>query len=123
MSVTPVPTKAFTDEMLAQNFIAISKAFFEFENWSEKVDKQLIEVFKLASKKPSKLKPFVLGAVVGAALYREVKRRNVRVETIVGPEAAKVFDETAENVKQSAEKVAKQTAAQLKTIKEPKAGA
>lgn len=99
MSVTPAPAKAFTDEMLAQNFIAISKAFFEFENWSEKVDKQLIEVFKLASKKPSKLKPFVLGAIVGAALYREVKRRNLRVETFVSPDAAKVFDETVDSLK------------------------
>lgn len=90
MAVAATPAKAFTDEMLAKNFTAIGQAFFEFENWSEKIDKQLVEVAKLASVKPSKAKPFVLGAVVGVVAYRYLTKNAASIKKVLEDEGVSV---------------------------------
>lgn len=100
MNVNAVPgVEKFTDELLAKNFIAIAQGFDSMDNrldmldnWIRHVEGHVGELYELAKKAAevqvkvkttSRVKPFIIGAVVGAAVYTYATRNSRKIETLV----------------------------------------
>ena len=76
--LSPVAGEKFTDVMLAKNFQAIAAGFQDVERWVGHINEHVDDLFDLAEKaakvkKPSRVKPFLLGAAAGVFVYRWVK--------------------------------------------------
>lgn len=88
-ALNSVATNTFTDEMLAKNFVSIANGFEDFDKLIGHVEGHVAELSKtvqtLVAKAPrgSKFKPFVLGAVVGIAVYKYATKNGRKIELVV----------------------------------------
>lgn len=82
----------FTDEMIAKNFIAIANGFENMERWIAHLEGHVGEIYEMAQKAvetqakvktPSRVKPFLFGAVVGVALYTYATKNQRKIEKVV----------------------------------------
>ncbi len=87
-------TAAFTDDVLAKNFLSIATSFDDFEKFLSHLDGHVTELSKtvhtLVAKTPkvSKVKPFLLGAVVGVSAYRYLKKNSPKIQSYIEGAAA-----------------------------------
>lgn len=88
----------YTDKILSENFTNIAKALGSVDNRMDMLDNGLRhlnghigELFEMAKqtaetavkvKSPGRIKPFVVGAVVGVVAYRYVKNNKRKIEKI-----------------------------------------
>lgn len=82
----------FTDELLAKNFVAIAKGFQDMERWIAHLEGHVGELYEMAKtaaevqvkvKTPSRVKPFLFGAVVGVAVFTYATGNTRKVREVV----------------------------------------
>lgn len=93
---TAVKAGEYTEKVLTDNFTNIAKGFKAMDNRMDMLENgirhvsgHVAELFQMAEaaskvqvKTPSRLKPFVLGAVVGVVAYRYAKANSRKIEKI-----------------------------------------
>lgn len=86
----------YTDKILTENFTNIAKALGSMDNrldmfdgWIKHIEGHVGELYTVTKelaevklKSPSRVKPFVVGAVVGVVAYRYVKANKRKIEKI-----------------------------------------